>query len=150
MERAHPKENLEVSVSLFRCRFLLNRQNNLMIFTGWSGFACAARGSKVIKEFHVSFVKIFPFFWNVIFVINRFNRADRFSCAAIHALIWLDVQHSIAFINTIDWTLFDTRFIFNIDTRFRDYVGHRTLPFFLITFLPICRSARWIQPANTP
>jgi len=61
---------------------------------------------------------------NVILVINSLYRADRLACSAIHALIWLDVQHPAALINTINRALLDAGLIFNIHTRFGDYVGH--------------------------
>jgi hypothetical protein len=62
--------------------------------------------------------------WNIIFVIDGFNRTDWLAGAAINTLIWLDVEHSAALVNAINRTFFDARLIFNIYTRFGNYISH--------------------------
>ena len=65
-----------------------------------------------------------PCSWHIIFIINCLNWANRLTCTAIHTLIRLDIKHSIALINTINWALFNAGLILNINTRLRNYVGH--------------------------
>jgi hypothetical protein len=36
----------------------------------------------------------------------------------------LDIKHAITLIDTVNWALFDARFVFNINTRLSNYVGH--------------------------
>ena len=98
-----------------------------MIFTGSSYFAGATWGAKFIEELRVNFFKFIPLGWDVIFVIDRFDWADRFAGATVNALIRLDVEHPIALVDAIDWALFDTGLIFNIHTRKRDHICHERL-----------------------
>lgn len=98
-----------------------------MIFTGSSYFAGAAWGAKFIEELRVNFFKFIPLGWDVIFVVDRFDWADRFAGATIDALIRLDVEHPIALVDAIDWALFDTGLIFHIHTRKRDHICHERL-----------------------
>jgi len=98
-----------------------------MILTSSSYFAGAAWGAEFIEELGVNLFKFIPLGWDIIFVIDRFDRADRFAGAAINALIRLDVEHPIALVDAIDWALFDTGLIFNIHTRKRDHICHERL-----------------------
>jgi hypothetical protein len=65
--------------------------------------------------------------WNIIFIINRLNWANWFTCSTIHTLIRLDIHHSIALIDAINWALFNTRFIHYIYTGKGDDVCHLKL-----------------------
>jgi len=38
----------------------------------------------------------------------------------------LDIKHAVTFVNAIDRALLDTRFIFDINTRLSDYIGHES------------------------
>ena len=98
-----------------------------MILTSRSYFAGAAWGAKFIEEPGVNFFKFIPLGWDVIFVIDRFDWADRFAGATVNALIRLDVEHPITLVDAIDWALFDTGLIFNIHARKRDHICHERL-----------------------
>lgn len=98
-----------------------------MILTGSSYFAGAAWRAEFIEELGINFLKFTPLGWDIVFVINRFDWADRFAGATIHTLIRLNVEHPIALIDAIDWALFDTGLIFHIHTRKRDHICHERL-----------------------
>jgi hypothetical protein len=51
--------------------------------------------------------KFAKFSGNIILVVDRFNGADRLACAAIHTLIWLDVEHPAPFVDAIYGALFN-------------------------------------------
>jgi hypothetical protein len=98
-----------------------------MILTSRSYFACPTWGAKFIEEPGVNFFKFIPLGWDIIFIIDRFDRADRFAGATINALIRLYVEHPITLIDAIDWALFDTGLILNIHARKRDHICHERL-----------------------
>ncbi len=87
-------------------------------------FARAAGRTDGLKERGVDLAVLLPVSRNVIFVINRLNRADRLTRTTINTLIRLDVEHPIPFVNTVNRALLDAGFIFHIDTGLGDYVGH--------------------------
>jgi hypothetical protein len=64
--------------------------------------------------------------WNIIFVINSFDRAHWLAGTTIHAFIRLDIKHALTLVDAIDWAFLDTGLILNVDARFCDYVGHGT------------------------
>jgi hypothetical protein len=69
-------------------------------------------------------LEVFPRSWNIIFVIDCFNRTYWLAGAAIHALIRLDVKHAIAFVNAVHWTLFDAGLVLHIDTWLGNHISH--------------------------
>ena len=95
-----------------------------MIRVCCSNFASTARGTDSRKEGGVNLAVLLEIAWNIIFVVNSFNWADRFAGPTIHALIGLDVEHPITLINAVNGTLLDARLILHIHTRLGDYVGH--------------------------
>jgi hypothetical protein len=66
----------------------------------------------------------FEIFRDIIFIVDRFYGTNRFACAAINALVWMDIKHPVAFVDAIYWALFDARFVFDVYTWFCDYVCH--------------------------
>ena len=69
--------------------------------------AGAARRADLHEEFAINCAKLFPLRRNVILVVDRLDWADRLTCAAIHALIRLNVEHAITLVDAIYWALFD-------------------------------------------
>ena len=61
---------------------------------------------------------------NIIFIINRFDWADRLAGSAVDAFIRLDIERSRSFIDAINWALLDAGFILNINARLGNYIGH--------------------------
>jgi hypothetical protein len=98
--------------------------NDSMISIGLANFAGTARGTNLNEEFSIDLAKLLPLRRNIIFIVDRFNRANWFACATVNALIRLDIKHSRTFIDAVNRALFDARLIFHINTRFGNYVRH--------------------------
>src|SRR4051812_5777027 len=64
---------------------------------------------------------------NILLGENRRHRTLGLTGAAIDALVRVDEELLIAFVNAIDWTHVDTRFVLHADAGFGDYVGHCSL-----------------------
>ena len=119
-------ESPGVSV-LFGFRWMY--RNFCVIGSGSAYLAGTTWRTNFNEEFAINCAKFSPLGWNVIFIINRLDWADRLARATVNALIWLDVKHPIALINAINGTLLDAGFIFHIDARLGDYIGHSGLLF---------------------
>ena len=65
-----------------------------------------------------------PYQLDLILITKCTNRENRLTSTAIHTTIRLDIKHSIALIDAINWALFNAGLILNINTRLRNYVGH--------------------------
>jgi len=126
MARVHPKGNLEVSGLL--ARFSGHCLYFCMVGMCWTDFASASWRTEFDKELPCHCAEFFPLRWNIIFVIDRLNGADRLTSAAINALVRLDVEHAIAFIDAIDRAFLDTRLVLDIDARFCNYICHGLTP----------------------
>jgi hypothetical protein len=88
----------------------------------------STRRTKFYEELSINLRKLFPISWNVILIIDRLDWADRLAGAAIYALIRLDVEHAVTFIDAIHWALFDAGLIFHIDTWLGNYICHEQPP----------------------
>jgi hypothetical protein len=64
---------------------------------------------------------------NIFFRENRGHRALGLARTAIDALVGVDEELLVAFINAIDGTDVDTRLVLDADARFSDHVGHARL-----------------------
>jgi uncharacterized membrane protein YGL010W len=98
-----------------------------MIAIGQTDLACTTWGSELNEELAINCAILLPLRWDIIFVIDRFHRTDWLTGTTIHALIGLDIEHAIAFIDAIHWALFDAGLIFHIDTWLGNYIGHAGL-----------------------
>src|SRR5712691_1793739 len=78
----------------------------------------------VCEELRVDLRVDLPFRRNVVLVEDRRHRADRFTRAAIHALVWLDVELAPTFVDAVDGTLVHAGPVLHVDTGLRDHVGH--------------------------
>jgi hypothetical protein len=99
-----------------------------VISSSWANLARSTRGTDFNKELGINLAKLFPLPRNIIFVVDSFYWANWLTGTAIHALIWLDVKHAIAFVNAIHGTFFDAGFIFYIDAWVCDHIGHLRPP----------------------
>jgi hypothetical protein len=119
-----PREIWQLQLSAFLFGLRWQGYNGSMISIGLANFASAARGTNLNEEFSIDLAKLLPLRRNIIFVINGFNRADWFASATVNALIRLDIKHARAFVDAINRAFFNAGFIFNINTRFGNYVSH--------------------------
>jgi len=90
----------------------------------YAHFSCAARGAHLDKELNIRGVVLSPLFWHIVFVVNGLNWTDRFTGPTIHTFVGVNVEHSVAFINTVDWAFINARSIFHIHTGQCDYIRH--------------------------
>jgi hypothetical protein len=77
-----------------------------------------------LEEASVDLAKLLPIAWNVILVIDSFYRTDWLAGTTVDTLIWLDVEHSVTFVDAIDWAFLDTGLVLHINARLGDYVCH--------------------------
>ena len=61
---------------------------------------------------------------NVVFLVNSLNRAYRLTCATVDALIGLDIQHAVAFIDAINRAFFNAGPVLEVYTGKGDHVSH--------------------------
>lgn len=81
-------------------------------------------GPNLIEELNVCGVVLGPLRWNIIFVVDGLNRADRFTRATVNAFIGVNVEHPIALVDAVHRTFIDARPVFHINTGQSDYIRH--------------------------
>src|SRR5699024_12808425 len=79
-----------------------------MVIVNNPEFSRAAGRSEFIEEVHVRVIVFGPLFGSIVFVEDRFDRADRLTRAAVDAFVRLDVQHPAAFLAAINRALVNT------------------------------------------
>jgi hypothetical protein len=84
--------------------------------------------SDLNKKFSIDLRKFFPLPRHIVFVIDSLNRADGFAGTTVNALIRLDIEHSVTFVDAIDWALFNAGFILHIDTWLGNHIRHEQPP----------------------
>jgi len=112
-------------------------QGSVVVLLGWqrcdqvvvgvddTHLGCAARRAEVVEEVDVGVVVALPLLRNIVFVVDRLNGADRLTGAAVNALVGVDVEHPLAFVDAVDRALVDARTVLEIHARLGDDVGHR-------------------------
>jgi hypothetical protein len=80
--------------------------------------------SHLDKELDIGRVVLRPLLGEVILVVDGFDWTHRFAGSTIHALIRVDVEHPVTFIDAINRALINAGAVFDINTGERDYVGH--------------------------
>ena len=84
----------------------------------------AAGRADVVEELDVGRVVVLPLVGQVVLVVDRLDRAHRLARAAVHALVRVDVERSLALVDAVHRALVDARAVLHIDARQRDDVGH--------------------------
>ena len=82
---------------------------------------------EVVEELDVGLVEVFPLIRRVVLVEDRLDRAHRLTCSTVHALIGVDIEHSLALVDAVDGAFVDTRLVDHVDTGLGDDVGHDLL-----------------------
>jgi hypothetical protein len=110
-------------------RLVLRRQDgdNLMVMMNHAHFGGTAWGTDLFEELHVGGVILSPLLRNVVLIINGLDRTHRHARTTVHTFIRVNVEHAIAFINTIHRAFVDTPSIFHIHTRQGNHIGHRVV-----------------------
>ena len=95
-----------------------------MVVVDDAKFRRSAWRTEFVEEVDVSVVVVFPLVWSVVFIEDRFHRANRLARTAIDAFIRVDVEHAVAFVNAVNGTFVNAGAVFHVDTRLSDYIGH--------------------------
>jgi hypothetical protein len=56
--------------------------------------------------------------------LDRINRAFWLANAAVDALVWLDDEHILTFVEAMCWTHLDAVHVFTLDAVIVDNIGH--------------------------
>jgi hypothetical protein len=81
-------------------------------------------GTNLGEKVNVRLVVLTPLAGKVVFVIDRFYRANWLARTAVNALIRVDVKHAVALIDTVHRAFVNAGFVLYIDARKGDYVCH--------------------------
>jgi len=77
-----------------------------------------------LKKSTFAGVIVLPLLRHVVLVEDRLDRADRLARPAIHALVRVDVEHPVAFVDAVDRTFVDARAVLEVHAGLSYHVGH--------------------------
>src|SRR5258708_2792828 len=89
-----------------------------------AGFGGAAGGAELVEELGVLNGELRPLVGHVVFVEDRLDRADRLAGAAVDALVGVDVEHPLAFVDAVDRAFLDAALVLDVDARLGDHIRH--------------------------
>src|SRR5439155_22841483 len=82
----------------------------------------------VLEELLVQLDEALPLIGRLVFREDRLHWAHRLAGAAVDALVRVDVEHRLAFIDAIHRTDLDTGLVLHVDAWLGDDVRHQDLP----------------------
>src|SRR6267142_2777472 len=82
----------------------------------------------VLEELLVQLDEALPLIRRLVFREDRLDRAHGLTRAAVDALVRMDVEHRLAFVDAIHRTDLDAGLVLHVDARFSDDVRHQLLP----------------------
>src|SRR5665647_1282391 len=82
------------------------------------------RGAEGLEELHVRVVVLAPLFGEVLLVVDRLHGADRLAGPAVHALVGVNVQGTLALVDAVHGTLVHAGLVLQVHTRQCDDIGH--------------------------
>jgi hypothetical protein len=97
-----------------------------VVSRNWTYLGSSPGGSDLREKVDVRLVVFAPLTRKVVLVIDSLNWANRLTGTTVHALIRVDVKHSVTLIDAVNRALVNTCLVFNIYTRKSDYVCHLT------------------------
>jgi hypothetical protein len=68
--------------------------------------------------------KALPFSWHVFFWEDGTDRASGDASAAVNALVWVNIELVIAFVDALDGANFDAGAVFGSDTGLGNHMSH--------------------------
>src|SRR5215470_11538823 len=80
-----------------------------------AGLGGTAWGPQLVEEPGVLGGEGGPLLGDVVFVEDRFDRADRLASAAVDAFVGVDVEHPLAFVDAVDRAFLDAAFVHDVD-----------------------------------
>jgi hypothetical protein len=90
----------------------------------WSYLGGSSWRTNGFEKVNVGAVVISPLLWDIVFVVDRLNRANRFTSTAINALVRVDVKHAVALVDAIHWAFFDACLVFKVNAWKCNYISH--------------------------
>src|SRR5215218_1705917 len=84
----------------------------------------AAGRADVVEELDVRLVVVGPHLGEVVFVVDRLDRAHRFAGSAVDALVGVDVERAFTLVDAVDGAFVDAGAVFDVDARQGDDIGH--------------------------
>jgi hypothetical protein len=80
--------------------------------------------SPSVKKAALAAVNSFHWAGDVVVVEDGLDRADGLAGAAVHALVGVDVEHAVAFVDAVDRAFLDAGLVLDVDAGLADDVGH--------------------------
>src|SRR5262245_12283722 len=82
----------------------------------------------VLEELLIQLDEVLPLIGRLVLSEDRLDRAHRLASAAVDALVRMDVEHRVAFVDAVHRTHLDAGLVLNVDARLGDDVRHQVLP----------------------
>jgi hypothetical protein len=87
------------------------------VVTGnWSHLCSTSWGSHLGEEVNIDLVIVRPLPREVILVVDCLDRAHGFTCSTIHTLVWVDIEHAIAFVDAVDGAFIYAGLVLDVNT----------------------------------
>src|SRR5690606_14483271 len=84
----------------------------------------AAGRAHIVEELDVGLVVVLPLVRKVVFVVDRLDGAHRLARTAVDALVGVDVERAVAFVDAVHGAFVDAGPVLDIHTGQRDDVRH--------------------------
>src|SRR5258708_1621473 len=89
-----------------------------------AGVGGAAGRGELVEEPGVLNSELGPLLRYVVFVEDRLDRGERLAGAAVDALVGVDVENPLAFVDAVDRAFLDAALVLDLDARLGDHVRH--------------------------
>src|SRR5262245_26145156 len=81
----------------------------------------------ILEELLVHVDELLPLIGGLVFCEDRLHRAHRLTGPAVDALVRMDVQHRVTFVDAVHRTHLDTGLVLHVDARLGDDIRHLDL-----------------------
>jgi hypothetical protein len=76
------------------------------------------------KELHICCVILCPTLGQIVLIVDCLNGTHGLASATVHALIRMDVQHSVTLINAVNRTFVNAGPVLDVNAGQSDHIGH--------------------------
>src|SRR5450631_916897 len=104
----------------------LRRQssNQGVVLRDFAELGGAAWATKVVEELDVGLVEVLPLLGGVVLIEDGLNRADGLACAAVDALVRVNVERALALVDAVDGAFLNAGLVLDVDARLSDDISH--------------------------
>ncbi len=102
-------------------------RDDLVVATDFADFGGAAWRTDHVEELNICLVIVSPLRWQVVFVIDCFDRANWLAGTAVDAFIRVNIEHAVALIDAVDWAFLDAGLVFHINARQCNHISQLDL-----------------------